>query len=216
MGRWGFFISVEGIEGSGKTTLADNIYKKLKEKGFPVLLTREPGGTGVGDKIREVLLHSKEKIDPLTELFLFLASRREHVKEKILPALREGKIVICDRFTDSTLAYQGFGRGINLDFIRRLNKVVTENIKPDITLLIDLSVEEGMKRVKDKDRIEKEETEFHEKVRKGFLSIAKRSGKRIFLINGNLPEKEILEIAFNKIIQRLYQKKKYLSILKQI
>jgi len=215
VGRWGFFITVEGIEGSGKSTLAKGLYNKLKEKGFPVLLTWEPGGTGVGEKIREVLLFS-ENLSPWTELLLFLASRKEHVEKKILPALREGKIVICDRFDDSTIAYQGFGRGLPLRMLKRINKMVTEKLKPNLTFLLDIEPSEGLNRVGRRDRIERENIEFHTKVREGYLKIAKRAKKRVVVIDGKKSPSFILEFAFNKTIERLKEKGKFISLIKSL
>ncbi len=216
MGRWGFFVTIEGIEGSGKSTLAKGLYELLKEKGFPVLLTCEPGGTGAGEKIREILLFSKEKLSPYTELFLFLASRKEHVEKKILPALREGKIVICDRFDDSTIAYQGFGRELPLRILKRINKIVTCGLKPSLTFLLDIDPEEGLRRIERRDRIEEEELEFHQRVREGFLSIAKRAKKRVIVIDAKKEKKEILKIAFEKLLQRLKEKRKYISLIKSL
>ncbi len=215
MGRWGFFITVEGIEGSGKSTLAKGLYNKLKEKGFPVLLTWEPGGTGVGEKIREILLFS-ENLSPWTELFLFLASRKEHVEKKILPALREGKIVICDRFDDSTIAYQGFGRELPLRILKRMNKIVTQELKPNLTFLLDIEPAEGLKRTDRRDRIEKENIDFHSKVREGYLKIAKRAKKRVIVIDGKKSPSFILEFAFNKTIERLKKKGKFISLIKSL
>jgi len=208
-------ITIEGIEGSGKSTLAKGLYNKLREKGFPALLTWEPGGTEVGEKIREILLFS-ENLSPWTELLLFLASRKEHVEKKILPALREGKIVICDRFFDSTIAYQGFGRDLPLRILKRINKIVTDNLKPNLTFLLDISPEKGLKRIKKRDRIEKEDFEFHKKVREGYLKIAKRAKKRIFVIDGEKEPNYVLEFAFNKTIERLKDKGKFISLIKSL
>ncbi len=215
MGSWGFFITVEGIEGSGKSTLAEGLYNKLKEKGFPVFITHEPGGTETGEKIREILLFS-ETLSPWTELFLFLASRREHVEKKILPALREGKIVICDRFDDSTIAYQGFGRGLSLRILKRMNKIATSQLKPNLTFLIDINPEKGLKRRKRIDRIERENIEFHKRVREGYLKIAKRAKKRVLVIDGESSPEIILEFAFNKVLERLKEKGKFISLIKSL
>ncbi|MEN3046259.1 MAG: dTMP kinase [Candidatus Hydrothermales bacterium] len=215
MGKWGFFITVEGIEGSGKTTLAKSLFNELKNKGFPVILTWEPGGTEIGEKIRKVLLYSKD-LSSWTELLLFLASRKEHVEKKILPALREGKIVISDRFDDSTIAYQCFGRGLNLRIVKRINKIVTLGLKPNLTFLLDLEPELSLKRLKRKDRIEREDLDFHKRVRQGYLAIAGRAKKRVVVIDGSLNKKKILEIALLKVIERLKSKKKFISLIKSM
>lgn len=215
MGRWGFFITVEGIEGSGKTTLAKGLFEELKSKGFPVLLTWEPGGTDLGEKIREILLHSDE-ISPWTELLLFIASRKEHVEKKILPALRKGEIVISDRFDDSTIAYQGYGRSLNIRLIKRFNKVATSGLKPNITFLIDIDPEISLKRLKGKDRIERESIEFHKRVGKGYLEIAKKAKNRVIILNGNEKEEEMIKKAFLKVIERLKDKGKFISLIKTL
>ncbi|MEN3043957.1 MAG: dTMP kinase [Candidatus Hydrothermales bacterium] len=215
MGKWGFFITIEGIEGSGKTTLAESLFAELKNRGFPVFLTWEPGGTETGEKIRKILLHSKE-LSHWTELLLFLASRKEHVEKKILPALREGKIVISDRFDDSTVAYQCFGRGLNLRIVKRINKIVTSGLKPNLTFLLDIEPELSLKRLKRRDRIEREDLDFHKRVRQGYLTIAGRSKKRIIVIDGELKKEKITEIAFSKVIERLKDKGKFISLIKSM
>ncbi|MEO0241047.1 MAG: dTMP kinase [candidate division WOR-3 bacterium] len=216
MGKWGFFITFEGIEGSGKSTLANMLYEKLKVYDFPVVFTREPGGTDVGEKIREIILNKNFDIDPYSELFLFLVARRENVKRIITPALREGKIVICDRFDDSTFAYQGFGRNIPLRFITRVNKLITEEIKPNLTFLIDVPVNIGFSRIKREDRIEIEKTDFHERVRKGFLTIAKRAKKRVIVLNGEDNLERNIEICEEITFRRLLEKGKFVKKIKEI
>ncbi len=216
MGKWGFFITFEGIEGSGKSTLAEMLYERLKIYGFPVVLTREPGGTKVGEKIREVILNKNFDIDPYSELFLFLAARRENIKKIIIPSLKEGKIVICDRFDDSTFAYQGFGREIPLRFITRVNKLVTEEIKPNLTFLIDVPVNIGFSRIKREDRIEMEEEDFHKKVREGFLKIAKKAKKRIIVLNGENNLERNIEMCEEITFKRLLEKEKFVKKIKEI
>ncbi len=216
MGRWGFFISFEGIEGSGKSTLAEKFYERFKSHGFPVLFTREPGGTEVGEKIRDIILNEKFDIDPYTELLLFVSARKENVKKIILPALKEGKIVICDRFDDSSFAYQGFARRLPLRWITRLNKMATNGLKPDLTFLIDISLETGFSRIERKDRIEKEDTNFHERVRKGFLTLAKRAKKRIKVIDGNKHIEDNLKICEEITFKKLLEKKKFLKKIREI
>lgn len=216
MGKWGFFITFEGIEGSGKSTLANMLYEKLKVYDFPVVFTREPGGTDVGEKIREIILNKNFDIDPYSELFLFLVARRENIKRIIIPSLREGKIVICDRFDDSTFAYQGFGRNIPLRFITRVNKLVTEEIKPNLTFLIDVPVNIGFSRIKKEDRIEMEKNDFHERVRKGFLTIAKRAKKRVVVLNGEDNLERNIEICEEITFKRLLEKGKFVRKIKEI
>lgn len=210
MGRWGFFVSIEGPEGSGKSTLTSGIIKYLESKGYQVVYTREPGGTPTGEMIREVLLRGSEDMNPMTEAFLFLAARRENVVRNILPALRSGKVVVCDRYTDSTIAYQGYGRGLPIKILRRLNKLATLGVKPDLTLVIDVNPEKGFERIngKDLDRIEREAMEFHTRVREGYMKLAKISGRRVKLLDGSRPPEEIQKEAISLIIDRMKEKGK--------
>jgi len=181
----GIFISFEGSEGSGKSTQARLLSDWLRTQGISTILTREPGGTPIGERIREVLLSPDHReMDPITELFLYLASRRQHIKELIEPSLKEGKIVITDRFSDSTMAYQGYGRGLDLSLIESLNRTATGGLSPDLTIVLDVDVREGLSRnlgIKS-DRLEIEDIEFHEKVRRGFIEIAKKEPKRVFIV----------------------------------
>jgi len=177
------FITIEGVEGSGKSIQAKFLVDWLRERGFNPLLTVEPGGTDIGEDIRELLL-SDSDIDGVTELFLYLADRREHIVKVILPALRKGKTVVSDRYYDSTFAYQGGGRGIDRNWIENLMNKVVRNVVPDITFLIDVSPELGLSRIKGKDRIEKEEINFHKRVREEYLNRAKRFPERINVIDG--------------------------------
>lgn len=181
-------ITFEGIDGCGKTTQVKLLSEYLKKKGIKCLVTREPGGTMEGEKIREILM--KEDLVPLAELFLFLASRAQHVEKLIIPALRDGKIVLVDRFIDSSVAYQGFGRGIGEDIVRELNDLATKGTKPDLTFYIDIDVDEALKRKKVINRFE-EEKSFLEKVRKGYLKLAEKERKRIVVLNGNMKVEEI-------------------------
>ncbi len=175
----GILITIEGTEGCGKSTQVSFLGEILKEEGYPVEMYRDPGGTTTGEKIREILLNFP--LDPLSELFLYLAARRQLVKEKIIPSLRKGKIVIIDRFTDSTIAYQGYGRGLPLEWIEKLNHRVTQGIKPHLTLLLLSSTPLGFKK-KGENRIEKEKEDFHKRVREGYLSLAKREPHRVKVI----------------------------------
>jgi len=183
----GTFISFEGIEGTGKSTQAKLLYTYLREKGADVILTEEPGGTQISIKIREVLLSVEHKeMSPLTELLLYNASRAQHIQEVIMPALDRGAMVITDRFTDSTLAYQGYGRGLDLQLIDSIDLIATGRLKPDITLLLDLDVQTGLKRnrgINKTDRLELEDVPFHERVRNGYHMLAAKEPTRIKLIS---------------------------------
>ncbi|MBN1404997.1 MAG: dTMP kinase [Candidatus Omnitrophica bacterium] len=180
----GIFITFEGPEGSGKSTQSKLLYNFLKNKGYNVVYFREPGTTKLGERVRDVLLHSKAvKISPRAEALLYFCARAQLVFEKISPALSSGKIVICDRFTDATLAYQGFGLGMDMKELARLNDFATEKIHPDITFLLDVDTKTGLSRSKKtkgfKDRIEKRAFCFHKRVRTGYLKIAKNEPARI-------------------------------------
>jgi dTMP kinase len=191
----GKFVTFEGGEGSGKTTQIKLAADWLRERGIPVLATAEPGGTPLGRKIREILLNRGSwTIGAEAELLLFAAARAQHVRETILPALEAGQWVLCDRFADATLAYQGFGRGLDVEFIRTLNDFSTCSLKPDLTLLFDLPVEAGLERAKKRtagirpeaaeDRFEREERTFHGRIREGYLSLAAEEPERFRIING--------------------------------
>jgi dTMP kinase len=185
----GTFISFEGIEGTGKSTQAKLLYTYLREKGADVILTEEPGGTQISVKIREVLLSVEHKeMSALTELLLYNASRAQHIQEVIMPALDRGAFVITDRFTDSTLAYQGYGRGLDLQLIDSIDLIATGRLRPDITLLLDLDVQTGLKRnrgINKTDRLELEDVPFHERVRNGYHMLAAKEPGRIKLIHAS-------------------------------
>jgi len=182
----GVFISFEGIEGTGKSTHVRLLADHLRGLGHTVIQTAEPGGTPISLKIRELLLSLDSRgMDYMTELLLYNAARVQHIREVISPALRQGDIVITDRFSDSTLAYQGYGRGIDRQVIEALDAVATNSMRPDLTLLLDIDVETGLRRNKEinkNDRLEREDVAFHEKVKKGFHEIAKEEPERIRLI----------------------------------
>ncbi|MDX1583569.1 MAG: dTMP kinase, partial [Thermoanaerobaculia bacterium] len=173
------FIVFEGIEGSGKSTQAKRLSRHLREVGRKNILTKEPGGTPLGDRIRAILLDPQEDgMAPMTEVLLYAASRRQHVVDVILPSIERDAIVLCDRFTDATLAYQGFGRGLNLDRLRELNDWVTDGLVPDLTLILDLSEDVGLTRARHRNRVldlelesrlEGEDMRFHRRVREGYL-----------------------------------------------
>ena len=191
--RSGTLITFEGIDGCGKTTQLKLVEEYLTGAGYRVLTTREPGGTPLGRQIREALLGGeKGSVDPLAELLLYAADRAQHVRQLVLPALEEGKVVLSDRFFDATVAYQGYGRGFSLDLIDRLNDLATGGLKPAMTLLYDLEVEEALKRTRERhneaapeaamDRLDREPGEFHRRVREGYLSLAARESSRFRLI----------------------------------
>jgi dTMP kinase len=202
----GFFVTFEGIEGAGKSTLAQGLYDHLSREGWPVKLTREPGGSAVGEAIRAILANPEFKeITPLTEVLLLSASRSQLVEQFIRPQLGEGNIVICDRFFDSTRAYQGFGRQVHQREIGELADMCTWGVKPDLTLLIDIDPELGLGRVRTRsvqsltqmDRFENMDFGFHERVREGFLEIAQDEPARFRILDGHL-EKDVL---LTKVIQ---------------
>jgi dTMP kinase len=194
------FITFEGGEGAGKTTLIDRLYKALKAEKKSVIMTRAPGGTDLGDEIRNLLLHHKE-MSPRAELLLFMADRAEHTDEVIKPALKKGKIVLCDRYNDSTVAYQGYGRGFGEKWARELCAFATGDLEPDLTFYLDLKPEEGLKRVshRSKDRIEKEKLAFHRKIRKAYLSIAKKEPKRFHVLDASKNPNEVFQDAWTLI-----------------
>lgn len=192
----GKFIVLEGIDGSGKTTQLKLLGDKLKDRGLPVLHTREPGGTRIGDKIREILLNPEYKeLVPRAEAFLYAAARAQHVAQVIQPALSNGTIVLCDRFLDSSLAYQGFGRGIEVSLLERINEPATDGLVPDLTIILDFCTEDGMDRINQSgrriDRIEREAGAFHQRVRMGYLALAGRSPGRYRVINANRPVEQV-------------------------
>jgi len=185
----GILISFEGIEGTGKTIQSKLLCEYLIKKGYNAILTEEPGGTQIGLKIRELLLSIDHKgMTPITELLLYNASRAQHIKEVILPAMNRGSVVITDRFADSTVAYQGYGRGLDLHLIGSIETIVTSGLQPDITILLDLDVETGLKRnrgINKMDRLELEDVEFHKRVRNGYHEIAAKKPERIKLIDAS-------------------------------
>lgn len=206
-------ISFEGGDGSGKSTQLRLLASYLATQGKVCLCTREPGGTTLGRMIRQVLLEvGGEEISSATELFLYLADRAQHVQEVIQPALKGERLVLCDRFTDSTLAYQGYGRGVDLDMLRRLNQIASYGIAPDVTFLLDCPVEVGLSRASHRvvgrrsgkrreDRFEREKVEFHEKVRRGFLKLARAEPERFYLLDASRSIQEVHE-EIRRIVDR--------------
>jgi len=194
MSRAKGFISFEGIEGSGKSTQTRLLADFLRSKGHEVVETAEPGGTRIGGKIRTLLLDPQNHMDPLAELLLYYASRAQHVREVIYPAILRNAIVITDRFTDSTVAYQGYARGIDLSLINTLNEIVVPEMKPFLTILLDMDVEEGLHRNKQaqkEDRFELETVEFHKRVQSGFHQIAGEEPDRIKIVDASRSTEEV-------------------------
>ena len=200
----GFLVSLEGPEGAGKTSVLEALLPILEEKGVEVLTTREPGGVLIGEKIREVILDpSHTQMDAKTELLLYIASRRQHLVEKVLPALETGKLVIMDRFIDSSVAYQGFGRGLDIDAIDWLNQFATDGLKPDLTLYFDIEVEEGLARIAANSDREVNRLDLHKKVRQGYLSLLDKEGNRIVKIDASLPLDQVVEATKAVLIDRM-------------
>lgn len=194
----GLFITFEGPDGCGKTTQMKLLAKYFEKKGKEVVLTREPGGKGLGEKVREILLNYDGEVSDRCESFLFLADRAQNIDIIVNPAVKEGKIVLCDRHIDSTVAYQGYGRGLNIDRINMLNNLATNGKKPDLTLVFDVDVETSMKRVgKEKDRMESAGIDFHNRVRKGYLELAKQEPKRIKVLDATKSIEEIHKDVIN-------------------
>lgn len=190
----GRFITFEGADGCGKTTQLELLAEYLKETGREVLITREPGAKGLGIKLREILLNYDGEVAPQCESFLFLADRAQHIATIVKPAIEAGKIVLCDRHTDSTVAYQGYGRGLDLQEINYLNNLATQGLKPDLTLVFDVDIETSMKRVgEEKDRMESGGIEFFNKVRNGYLAIAQNEPIRVKVIDASKTINEVFE-----------------------
>ena len=192
MVKRGYFITFEGADGCGKTTQLELLADYLKEKNKEVIITREPGAKGLGEKIREILLNYDGEVSDRCESFLFLADRAQHIDMIVNPAVEAGKIVLCDRHIDSSVAYQGYGRGLDIEQIDRLNMLATNGRRPDLTLVFDIDVETSMKRVgKEKDRMESAGVEFFNRVRKGYLELAKQEPERIRVLDATKSIEEI-------------------------
>jgi dTMP kinase len=198
----GLFIVFEGGEGSGKTTQAKALANRLRKLGFPVVLTHEPGGTLLGNKLRRWVKWGRG-VTTQTELFLFFASRSQLVNKVINPALEKGQIIICDRYEASTLAYQGYGRGMDLGFLKTVNSFVTDGLSPDLTVLLDISAEQGLERKKMKmDVFEREGFHFHQRVRDGYLKMA-AAAERWMVVDATLPEERIRDIVWEQVQKSL-------------
>ena len=203
----GIFITLEGPDGSGKTTIANRIVKTLEEKGFSCVHTREPGGIDIAEQIRNVILDPKNtSMDPRTEALLYAASRRQHLVEKVFPALKENKIVICERFLDSSLAYQGFGRNLGFDEVLKINEFAIEDCFPDLTIYLNIDEEEGLKRIGDrafKDRLDQESIDFHHRVKQGYDEVLKRFKDRIVIVDAANSIEEVTNECVNIILDKI-------------
>jgi len=199
----GYFVTFEGIDGCGKSTQATLLADALEQRGLTVSRTREPGGTPISEKIREILIDPRNKamVDEC-ELLLYIAARAQHVREKIVPLVESGAIVICDRFQDATFAYQGYGRGISIDFLKKINAYAT-GIEPDCTFVFDLPVDRAFGRMtamnKSHDRIESAGRDFFEKIRVGYLTLAQQYPDRIVVLDGILPKEQLAEMVVHHI-----------------
>ena len=206
------FITFEGPEGSGKTSVIKNVCDYLTKRGYEIILTREPGGTPIAEEIRNVILDKKNtNLDARAEALLYAASRRQHLVEKVWPALKEGKIVLCDRFLDSSLAYQGGARGIGVEEILNVNLFATEGFYPDLTFLLDIEPSLGLKRIalnknREVNRLDLEKIEFHNKVRQTFLDLAKKYEDRYVIIDASKPLTEVNKSVEEAIARRLKEK----------
>jgi len=194
-GHPGYFITIEGIEGAGKSTLAESLSRHLRLRGLEVVLTAEPGGDPVAIRIRSLLLDSDQPICDRAELMLFEAARAQHVESVIRPALGRGAVVISDRYADSSVAYQGFARGLEIDAVGLLNGFATNGLVPDLTILLDLAAEQGLARELQQNRVSSEKIAFHEAVRQGFVTIAKSEPERFEVIDAGLGADEVLRLA---------------------
>ena len=201
------FITLEGPEGSGKSTQIKRLAKRLEAMGYPVITTREPGGTPISDQIRHVLVRMENKeLHPRTEILLFLAARAQLVEQLIKPALQDGKIILCDRYGDSTLAYQGYGHGLDLDKLRQMLDFATDHLKPDLTILLDLDVKTGLMRKKAEDewnRLDAYEVLFHERVRQGYLQLAAEEPERWRIVDASQGIDAVQEDLFQIILDAL-------------
>lgn len=200
----GYFITFEGPDGSGKTTVANAICEKLVEKGYEVVHTREPGGIEISEDIRNIILDPKNTaMDARTEALLYAASRRQHLVEKVFPAMKEGKIVICERFLDSSLAYQGYGRQLGFDEVLGINLFAIENTYPDLTIYFDVDEAIGLSRLEKrsfKDRLDQESIDFHHRVSAGYKEVLKRFKDRIKIVDASQPKEDVIDNTLNIIL----------------
>jgi len=210
--RKSLFVTFEGIEGSGKTYQSKKLFSKVKSMGLPAIYTREPGGTKAAEKIREVILEdyfhpdSKEKFDKYTDTLLYLASRNEHIVNKIKPAILKKRIIICDRFTDSTLAYQVYGKGVNKSFVDSIQKYILESIKPDLTFILKVNISTALQRLKKRKKInryDKFSKSFYIKVQNAFIKIAKNNKKRCVIVDASKDTDDAEKTIYESFIRKL-------------
>lgn len=212
------FITFEGPEGAGKTTILKMIKEQLKQDGFDVIVTREPGGSEISEQIRQVILNKDNTLmDPWTEVLLYIAARRQHLVEKILPEKKNNKIIISDRFSDSTLAYQGYARNLDINKINIIQAMIFENYQPDLTVLFDIKPEIGLHRILARksehlNRLDEEKIEFHQKVYNGYKKIAAKNPRRIQIIDASLKENIVFNSAY-ELIKDLIEEKGFKSII---
>ena len=203
----GLFITFEGPDGSGKTTIATAVCQMLIDKGYEVVHTREPGGIEIAEQIRNIILDpDNDKMDAKTEALLYAASRRQHLVEKVLPSVEEGKIVICERFIDSSLAYQGYGRQLGFDDVLNINLFATDNTFPDLTIYLDVDEEIGLKRLSNrqfKDRLEQESIDFHHRVNEGYKQVLKRFKDRIVVVDASRSQDEVTNECIDIVLKYL-------------
>lgn len=205
----GIFISFEGSEGCGKTTQITRVARRLEDEGNDVIVTREPGGTDLGEEIRHLLMHAQSgnEMCPETELLLFAASRAQLVRQVLLPALESGKIILCDRFLDSTTVYQGIARNISSEPVQIINSFAAGNMMPDLTIILDVPAKVGLTRIRHRvgetpNRMEKESIDFYERVREGYLVLARELPQRFFVVDGSKSEEEVEEEIWNELRRR--------------
>ncbi len=207
--KYGLFITFEGNDGSGKTTISKMLFDELNKLGYPVLYTREPGGIGIAEKIRNLILDSENiNMDARTEALLYAASRRQHLVEKVLPALKEGKIVLCDRFIDSSLVYQGLGRNIGMDEVYHMNDFAIQGHMPDKTIILTIPVEEGLKRVQTRgagDRLDNESLSFHIAVSKGYEMIIEKYADRVLCVDANRSIENVFKDTLQIVMEIIQQ-----------
>jgi dTMP kinase len=208
----GIFITFEGPEGAGKTTVIAEIYKRLEQDGKKAILTREPGGIRISEKIRNIILDNEhQEMDGRTEALLYAAARRQHLVEKILPAMAEGNIVLCDRFVDSSLAYQGYARGLGMDEVMSINAFAIDNTMPDVTIYFDITPEEGLRRIskndeREQNRLDNETLQFHHKVYEGYKLLLEKFPERIIRTDASKPLSEVTENVWKIISSQLISK----------